>query len=239
MACISTPIPALDAENLTLFHTTDPQLSNAPVLIFYGPSTTGNSTRNSSRIEVHIFSVAGFQSYPCVTVSPNSHLYSAVNCLPQEKQGDEVCRGLAFSLLKYFSELPDAVKAALKMSSGLARPKGVGIAPTLFDALHASNIADRLVKVENQGDVVKSLESALTEHYISHVDVDVVLPPDTITSLPEEPAEEDDAGDDMQEDPSLKCYGEYAPLVKLFGPTVFVPTSKLRRAPSKPTTLNR
>lgn len=40
-------------------------------------------------------------------------------------------------------------------------------------------------------------------------------------------------------DPTLRQYGGYTPLVKLLGEPVFLPTTKLRRAPSKPTSLNR
>ncbi|KAI9787149.1 MAG: hypothetical protein M1839_003384 [Geoglossum umbratile] len=238
MACITAPLPALSSESLTLFYTVDPLLSNSPILVFHGPSTTTNSTLNSSRIQAHVFTPAGFQTYPRITISPSSPLYAAVNHLPREQQGDEVCRGLAVSLLKYFSELPDVVKTALAKSSVLGRGRnGGGPAPVMFDEMHAGDLASRMVKVENISDVIRDIKAGLAERALSHVDLDVVLPLGSISDIQtQENAGEDD---DIDEDPSLRRYGEYAPLIKVLGTPAFIPTSKLRRAPSKPTSLGR
>ena len=227
---------ALSLDEVKLYYTADPYLSNLPVLIFHGPSTTTNSTFNSSRIQVHIFTAAGFQSYPRITISPNSPLYDSVNHLPRERQGDEICRGLAFGLFKYFKELPDGVKSNLILQSANSRGKRPGSAPTLFCEQHAADIASSMSKVENVAEVLRNIESALQPQNISYVDIDLVLPPGSII-----PFHEDDHDATMEEeefpDPTLKQYGAYAPLVKLFGEISFLPTSKLRRAPSKP--LNR
>ncbi len=107
MAVVKPAPPALTGE-LSLFHTTDPLLSNSPVLVFHGPAATIGAT--SSRVQVHIFTPAGCGSYPRLAVSPNSPYYTAVSNLPREEQGDEVIRGLAFGLKKYFAELSDALK---------------------------------------------------------------------------------------------------------------------------------
>ncbi|KAH0569232.1 hypothetical protein GP486_000049 [Trichoglossum hirsutum] len=237
MACITTPLPALSPESLTLFYTVDPLLSNSPILVFHGPSTTINSTLNSSRIQAHVFTPAGFQTYPRITISPSSPLYAAVNHLPREQQGDEVCRGLAVSLLKYFSEMPEVVKAALSKSV-LGRGRNGVPVPAMFDEVHAGDLASRMVKVENISDVIRDIRAGLAERALSHVDMDVVLPPGSISDPQDkEGAIEDDEG--IDEDPSLCRYGKYAPLVKLLGTPAFIPTSKLRRAPSKPTSLVR
>jgi len=228
---------ALSQDEVGLFYATDAHLANLPVLIFHGPSTTTNSTHNSSRIQVHVFTAAGFQSYPRITISPNSPFYQSVNHLPREKQGDEICRGLAFGLLKYFKELPEVVKSALIFQSANSPRKRPGSAPTMFGEQHAAGIASSMVKVENIGELLQDMQAALRPQHMNHVDIDLVLPPGTISPFSEdvdEPMEDDEVLD-----PALKQYGSYSPLVKLFGEVTFLPTSKLRRAPSRPTSLNR
>ncbi|KAH6662978.1 hypothetical protein B0J14DRAFT_281273 [Halenospora varia] len=231
----------LAQDQVSLYYTTDAYLSNLPVLIFHGPSTTSNSTLNSSRIQVHIFTAAGFQSYPRITISPNSPFYQSVNHLPREKQGDEICRGLAFGLLKYFKELPEVVKSGLILQSANSRGKRPASAPALFGEQHAAEVVASMVKVENIADIMGDIEAALLPQNIHHVDIDLVLPPGSIAPFQEEADEhmDDHMEDEEPQDPTLKQYGMYAPLVKLFGEVAFLPTSKLRRAPSKPTSLNR
>ena len=228
---------ALSPEHLKLYYTTDAQLGHLPVLVFHGPSTTANSTLNSSRIQVHVFTAAGFQSYPRITVSPNSPFYQSVNYLPREKQGEEICRGIAFGLLKYFSELSEVVKSSLLIQSASSRGKRSGSAPNLFAEQHAADIAASMTRVENIGEILQDIEAALRPQSINHVDVDLVLPPGSIAEFQEELEEHMD--DDEIVDLTLRQYGAYAPLVKLFGEVTFLPTSKLRRAPSRPTSLNR
>ncbi|KAL2070272.1 hypothetical protein VTL71DRAFT_13298 [Oculimacula yallundae] len=229
---------ALSQDEVTLYYTTDTNLGHLPVLIFHGPSTTTNSTLNSSRIQVHVFTAAGFQSYPRITISPNSPFYQSVNHLPREKQGDETCRGIAFGLLKYFKELPEVVKSGVIVQSASSRGKRPGSAPTLFAEQHAADLAASMVRVENIEEVLRDIEAALRPQNIQHVDVDLVLPPGSIAPF-EEVDPEDEMDDSAFLDPTLKQYGAYSQLVKLFGEVAFLPTSKLRRAPSKPTSLNR
>ncbi len=235
MVLISAAPPALSPDIVTLYYTSD-SLLDAPILIFHGPSTTTNSTLNSSRIQAHIFTPAGFQSYPRLTISPNSPLYAAVDHLPREKQGDEICRGLAVTLLKYFAEMPEIVKSKLVEQASLGRPGGV--APRMFDEMHAGDLASRMVKVENLVEVISDVQAALVEKTVSWIDVDFVLPQGSI-GPPKMTEEEAVGNEDAGDDPSLSLYGSYAPLVKVFGAPAFLPTSKLRRAPSKPTAINR
>jgi hypothetical protein len=235
MVQVTESLASLSTDTVSLYYTTDPQLSNLPLLVFHGPSTTTNSTLNSSRIQLHILTAAGFQNYSRLTISPNSPFYTAVDHLPRDRQGDEICRGLAFGLSKYFKELPEVVKSGLIAQSAHSRGRRPDSAPTLFDEQHAANIASTMVYVENVEEVIKDVEAALSTQYISHVDIDLVLPPGSISALNED--QDVELEDDETFDPSLKQYGEYAPLVKLFGEVAFLPTSKLRRAPSK--ALNR
>ncbi|OBT81925.1 hypothetical protein VE02_09681 [Pseudogymnoascus sp. 03VT05] len=236
MVQLPSGLTALSVTDVGLYHTTDPLLSNLPLLIFHGASTTTNATLSSSRIQIHVLSAAGFTSYPRLTVSPNSPLYDVVNALPREWQGDEVCRGLAFGLMKYFEEMPPAVKTALIVQSSNTRGRRPGSVPTLFGRQHAANLASSLVKVDNVAEVIADLEAGIQSQALSHVDVDLVLPPGSITSLPDVQAEDID---DEAADSTHLQYGPYAPLVRQFGEPAFIPTSKLRRAPSKPTSLNR
>lgn len=230
---------ALSPEHVTLYHTTDPLLGHLPILIFQGSSTTANYTFNSSRVQVHIYSPAGFQSFPRLTISPNSPFYNVVNYLPREFQGDEVTRALAFGLFKYFSELHDTVKAHIRHQFPTTRGRRPGSSPSLFGEQHAADIAKNMVRSEASVDVIQKLHNALQTQHINNVDVDLVLPPGSILPLQPEDYEEIPEDEEDLMDPTLRQYGMYAPLVKLFGEPVFMPTSRLRRAPSKPTALNR
>ncbi|KAG9254294.1 uncharacterized protein F5Z01DRAFT_622298 [Emericellopsis atlantica] len=229
---------ALSPEHLALYHVSDPHLGHLPILIFHGPSTTANYTLNSSRVQVHVFTPAGFSSFPRLTISPNSASYSVVNHLPREFQGDEVYRGLAFGLFKYFTELPDGVKTYLR-NLYPTRARGPDSGPALFGDQHAASLVSSVTKSENTAEVVAALNAALQTQHVSNVDLDFVLPPGAIVPL--QPADLEDVPDDEDDilDPTLRQYGGYTPLVKVLGEPVFLPTSRLRRAPSKPTALNR
>ncbi|KAK5987999.1 hypothetical protein PT974_12135 [Cladobotryum mycophilum] len=229
---------ALSPEHVSLYHAADPLLGHLPVLIFHGPSTTANYTHNSSRVQVHVLSPAGFQSFPRITISPSSPFYSVVNYLPREFQGDEVYRGLAFGLYRYFTELPDNVKNHLKTIYA-PRGKRPGSAPALFGPEHAADLVETMVKSENTAEVIATLDEALQTQHVSNVDIDFILPPGAIVPLQSADLEEVPDDEDDILDPTLRQYGGYTPLVKLFGEPVFLPTTKLRRAPSKPTPLNR
>ncbi|KAK2004363.1 RhoGEF domain-containing protein [Colletotrichum falcatum] len=230
---------ALPAEHLTLYHATDPLLGHLPILLFHGPSTTANYTLNSSRVQIHIYSPAGFQSFPRLTIQPNSPFYTVVNHLPREWQGDEVYRGLAFGLYKYFQELPEVAKNHLKNTYPTTRGRRPGSSPALFGEQHAADLVKDMVKSENAAEVLETLRAALQTQHLSNVDVDFVLPPGSILPLQTEDLEELPEDEDDLLDPTLRQYGGYMPLVKALGEPVFLPTSRLRRAPSKPTSLNR
>ncbi|CAO2654879.1 Nn.00g116120.m01.CDS01 [Neocucurbitaria sp. VM-36] len=233
MVVINPEPAALSAEDLSLFYTTDELLSNSPVLIFYGPTATSTQATHS-RIQTHVFTPAGLQSFARLIISPTATFYNAVTCLPREEQGDEICRGLAFSLYKYFVELPPEIKHAWeKRYSSMGH---LPSAPKMFSESHAAIIAAKMVKVENVADVIVDVRHALGEQTLSWIDLDVVLPQGSIQKVEtRESAQFDESEDDI----SQQRYGQYAPIVKLFGETAFLPTSRLRRAPSKPTALNR
>ncbi|KAH6614214.1 hypothetical protein C7974DRAFT_404706 [Boeremia exigua] len=224
---------ALPAADLSLFHATDELLSNSPVLIFYGPTSTSAQTTNS-RIQTHVFTPAGFSSYARLIVSPTASFYNAVTCLPREEQGDEICRGLAFSLFKYFVELPAEVKSAWERR--YSTRANMHMAPALFTEQHAAIVAAKMVKVENVEDVIVDVRHALGEQTLSWVDLDVVLPQGSIQKVDlRESAQFEEPDDDHLE----QQYGPYAPVIRLFGESTFLPTSRLRRAPSKASQLNR
>ncbi|PVI03151.1 hypothetical protein DM02DRAFT_652772 [Periconia macrospinosa] len=234
MVVVNPEPAALSASDLSLFYATDELLCNSPVLIFYGPTTTSTHATHS-RIQAHVFTPAGLQNFARLIISPTAAFYAAVTCLPREEQGDEICRGLAFSLFKYFAELPSDVKAVWESRyTTLGR---LPSAPKLFTESHAAIIAARMVRVENVADVITDVRHALGEQTLSWLDLDLVLPQGSIKQpdSSRESAQFDDSEDDLLN----QRYGSYAPLVKLFGDSAFLPTSKLRRAPSRPTALNR
>jgi hypothetical protein len=235
---IINPAPAaLSPADLSLFYTTDELLSNSPILIFYGPTATSTHATHS-RIQAHIFTPAGLHNYARLIISPTAAFYSAVLCLPREEQGDEICRGLAFSLYKYFAELPAEVKHVWEAQSNYSLGR-LPSAPALFSDAHAAMVAARMVRVENVPEVISHVRNALGEQTLSWVDLDIVLPQGVIqkpSSNQRDSAPFDD-GDDNDAD--QQRYGEYTALLKLFGESAFLPTSRLKRAPSKPTGLNR
>ncbi|GLA20560.1 hypothetical protein AnigIFM62618_009135 [Aspergillus niger] len=236
MATVSTAPSDLPLEQLSLYHASDPYLSS--IFIFYGPVATANATVSSSRIQAHILTPAGFQSYPRITVSPAAPLYAAVNHLPREKQGDEVSRGLAVSMLKYFAELSDPAKECLQTFARAGKP-GLRL-PKLFDEMHAAEIANRMTKIEHTADIVRDIRGAFQERKVPWVDIDVVLP-NGVIQPPTQPDNDDDVHDgnaDLYDVPDLH-YGRYTALVRSLGAPMFLPTSRLKRAPSQPTNLSK
>lgn len=231
MATIIPAPPAL-AGDLTLFHTTDPLLANSPVLVFHGPAATLGAT--SSRIQVHIFTPAGQASYTRLSVSPASPFYTAVSNLPREEQGDEVCRGLAFALKKYFTELPENLRARWCDSARVAASS----LTALYGDAHVAILATRMNRVENADKVLRDLAEAYGEQHLSWCGVDVVLPPGTMQEVTERPESAESDEPEARQLLKLK-FGRYADLVAEFGPCAFLPTKRLKRAPSRANTLGR
>ena len=232
MVMITPALPALSPDIVSLYYTRDTLLDNLPILIFYGPSITANSTHNSSRIQAHVYSLAGFQSFARLTVAPTSPVYAAVHHLPTEKQGDEVYRGLAVGLLSYFAGIPKSTKEALKDLVARRRPNR--LAPAMFDEMHAGDLASKMIKIDDSRDCIAYTMSALSSQIISWVDMDVVLPPGTIERVvsTQEADQIPSIGDDGL---PLYKYGELTALVTSLGSPTFLPSSKLKRAPSRPT----
>ncbi|CAD6580792.1 MAG: hypothetical protein ASARMPREDX12_000267 [Alectoria sarmentosa] len=236
MITLSAAPPALSSSNLSLYYAKDALLENLPILVFYGPSTTGNSTQNSSRIQVHIYSLAGFQTFPRLTVAPTSPLYAAVNKLSAEQQGDEICRGLAVSLLSYFAGLPKTMKTSLRERVAAHRPNRT--APMMFDEMHAADLAAIMVEVEDRSETANHVMSALTSQVLSWVDMDIILPSGTIQRAKSSDGEDNTLLFDNDGLP-LYHYGQYTPIIESLGSATFLPTSKLQRAPSRPTAHSR
>ena len=236
MITLSPQLPELSADELSLYYTQDDHLEGLPVFIFYGPSITGNSTQNSSRIQAHIYSIAGFHSFPRLTVAPTSPLYAAVNHLPSEQQGDEVSRGLAVSLLSYFAALPKEVKTILRTRAASRRPNGM--APMMFDEMHAGDLAATMEELEPKAELTAYLTSALSTQTLSWVDMDVVLPEGTIRRATSDTLQGQEPLFDRDGLP-LYHYGQYNAIIEALGSPAFLPTSKLQRAPSRPTVQNK
>ena len=236
MALLSPGFPTLTPDVVSLYYTKDPLLENLPFLVFYGSSTTSNATRSSTRVQAHVYSLAGFQSFPRLTISPTSPLYAAVNHLPLDKQGDEICRGLAVSLLSYFAGLSGPTKDVIKELAGRRRPNRM--APAMFDEMHAGELASNMVKADNGDGIIRQLSTAMIQQTLSWIDVDLVLPDGTIQRAvtQEGPDLVPAFGDDGL---PLYHFDKYDLIIKHLGHPAFLPTSKLRRAPSRPTAHSR
>jgi hypothetical protein len=228
------PLP-LDCQVVSCYYAKDPLIGNLPVIVFHGPSTTTNSTLNSSRIQAHIFSLAGYQVFPRLTIAPTSPLYSAVHLLPEEQQGDEIARGLAISLLKYFSEIPNAVRQCILDLVTVGRPDEK--APPMLDGAHAADLASRMEKLENGSHIATHLLTALAHKSLSWTDVDVILPRDSVAKVvtPDSLADLEEKSAFVDDGRPLIDYGKFTEIVELFGSPSFLPTSRIRRAPSRPT----
>ncbi|MCJ1282921.1 hypothetical protein MMC26_002247 [Xylographa opegraphella] len=132
--------------------------------------------------------------------------------------------------------MPKEVKAALREMAAIGQPDST--APAMFDEIHAGHLASKMVRIDNTVDVANYVASALAEKSLSWTDVDVILPPGSIAGIEQSNDPEDkflyaDDGRPMVD------YGKYEDLVKLFGSPTFLPTSKLKRAPSRPTAMSR
>lgn len=202
------------------------------MLIFYGPSTTGNSTQNSSLVQAHVYTLAGFQTFPRLTISPSSRFYAAVDHLPEDQRRDEVFRGLAVSMLSYFAALSTSLKSSLREVVARRRPNRS--APEMFDEMHAGELVSRMVKVDDAVETVNAITSALRTRSMSWLDIDIVLPPQTITRIMSPDGSEHSTSFDEDGLPLYK-YGDFDHLINSMGSPAFLPTSKMRRAPSKPT----
>ncbi|KAB8416430.1 hypothetical protein FH972_024949 [Carpinus fangiana] len=227
---VVVPPTSLSREALFAFHATDHALSDAPIMVLYGPSSTSQATPGSSRIQCHIFTPAGLQSYPRLAISPSSGLYSAVNQLPRAEQGDEVSRALAYSLFKYFSELPEQVRDGwVRNSLSASKPSS---ALRLFSDAHAAELTTRMKRMDNPTQVIEALQLAFQSQSVSYLDVDVVLPNGSISA-------DDRSLEQSQDQSESRSYGQYTPLIEALGEWAFLPTSRVRRAPSRATAANR
>lgn len=270
MVHLPSSLAEIKVGDVSLFYCVDPNLGNLPLLIFYGLSTSTATTSNA-RIQVHIIHPAGAWSQPRLTVSPNSPIYDVVSYMDPFWQSDEVCRGLAYGINKFFGELSDGIKKAVitrnieassKRRSGSGTPQRdtpqrstpqrsdqrrgyrdrseTPTTPTqspsveLFSKQHAANLACSLVRIENVAEVLKDVEAGFRQQFLSNLDIDLVLPPGSIRPLSEGRNPE---GDDEDFDEDKHQYGVYSALVKQFGEGCFLPTTKIKRAPSR--ALNR
>jgi len=121
------------------------------ILVFYWPVQSVGSLASTSRIRTTILSAAGFKSFGAFSVAPNSSYYSAVHKLPEDKQRDDVCRGIAFALCRYFSEVPSEVKSAIEDEN---IHHGVG---HRWGQTHAAQVTCRMGKVINVEEVIEAL----------------------------------------------------------------------------------
>lgn len=235
MVTINTSLTDLPLEQLSLYHVVDPYLTS--VFIFYGSVATTNSSTSSTRNQAHIFSAAGLRSYPRIIASPAAPLYSAVHHLPREKQGDEVYRGVAVSFLKYFKDIPQAVQQCLKQVAKTG--KSSGRFPRLFEETHAADLVNRMVKINNTSEIVRDLRLAYDERKAPWIDIDVILPSGSI--VPPTPQDQGETSTDeaLDDNASSGQYGKFTSLIEAFGNPIFLPTSRLRRAPSQPTNLSK
>jgi hypothetical protein len=134
----------------TIYYAEDPPYLPR-ILIFYWPVQAVGSLSSTSRIRATILSAAGFKSFGAFSIAPSSSYYSAVHKLPDDKQRDDVSRGIAFALCRYFSEVPADVKNAITDEN---LKEGVGLK---WGQSHAAQVTSRMNKVTNPAEVIEAL----------------------------------------------------------------------------------
>ena len=139
------------SEPPTIYYAEDPPYLPR-ILIFYWPVQAVGSLASTSRIRTTILSAAGFKSFGAFSVAPSSSYYSAVHKLPDDKQRDDVSRGIAFALCRYFSEVPADVKNAITDEN---LKEGIGLK---WGQSHAAHITCRVSKVTNPHEVLEALK---------------------------------------------------------------------------------
>ena len=222
---------AFQSADLSLFYATDRSLGDLPVLVFYGASTTVNSTLNNSRIQVHVYSLAGFRSFPRVTIAPTSALYTAVTHLPTELQGDEVYRGLAIGLLSYFRSIPTAKASALKDLA--ACNHGRHASADIFNEIHAAQLAAQMADSCRASEIAESLKILSLPQTSSWIDLDVIVPAGIIQNLLRRDGEvaTDSIDDSHDLDPLLSR--SYRSMIETFGEPALLSGGKLKRGSSR------
>ncbi|RMZ89706.1 hypothetical protein DV736_g3067, partial [Chaetothyriales sp. CBS 134916] len=148
LAALSTLLNCTDTP--TVYYAEDPPYLPR-ILFFYWPVQAVGSLGSTSRIRTTILSAAGFRSFGAFSVAPSSGYYSAVHKLPDDKQRDDVARGIAFALCRYFSEVPQAIKNAITDEN---LKEGVGLK---WGQTHAAQITCRMSKVLNVDEIIEAL----------------------------------------------------------------------------------
>ena len=133
----------------TIYYAEDPPYLPR-ILVFYWPVQAVGSLASTSRIKTTILSAAGFKSFSPFSIAPSSSYYSAVHKLPHDKQRDDVSRGIAFALFRYFSEVSAEVKNAI-MEENLQGEVGLKWGQT-----HAAQVTCRMSKVINTDEVLQA-----------------------------------------------------------------------------------
>ncbi|RMZ76964.1 hypothetical protein DV737_g4585, partial [Chaetothyriales sp. CBS 132003] len=148
LAALSTLLNCTDAP--TVYYAEDPPYLPR-ILFFYWPVQAVGSLGSTSRIRTTILSAAGFRSFGAFSVAPSSGYYSAVHKLPDDKQRDEVARGIAFALCRYFSEVPQAIKNAITDEN---LKEGIGLK---WGQTHAAQITCGMSRVLNVDEIIEAL----------------------------------------------------------------------------------
>lgn len=222
---------ALQSTDLSLFYAIDRSLGDLPVLVFYGPSTIVNSTLNNSRIQVHVYSIAGFRSFPRLTIAPTSALYTAVTHLPIDFQGDEVYRGLAIGLLNYFRSIPTAKASALKDLAACNHEKHAS--RDIFNEIHAGQLAAQMTESYLGGEIAESLKIPSLPRTSSWVDLDVIVPAGIIQQFLRR--DQEVASDSVDNSHGLNplLSRSYRSMIETFGEPALLSGGKLKRGSSK------
>ncbi|KAF8446975.1 hypothetical protein BDZ91DRAFT_803284 [Kalaharituber pfeilii] len=183
-----------------------------------GPTLIFIDIQPNGIMESHIFTIAGYKHYPRLMLNHTNPAYqSAVSYLSTTKQGSELHRGLAITIMRFFMEMPHKLRYVaqeynLQNDKMNNKYDNWSVIPIPFEGQHAADLAGRMSQVESSKFLPDFLV-ALGSRTLSWLDLDVVVRGGTFKSEEEFP-------------PAIKR------LMKLFGEPTCLPSAKLQRTPS-------
>ncbi|RPB21530.1 hypothetical protein L211DRAFT_889724 [Terfezia boudieri ATCC MYA-4762] len=185
-----------------------------------GPVLMAISIQPTGGVVSHIFTIIGYKHYRNFVANyTNPEYKAAVAQLPQARQGSEIFRGLAITLVKYFSDLPTKVRQTVheyhlqNEKTNAHKYDNWRVLPAAFESEHAAALVAQLYPVEEPKKLIEDIECALTSRFLNWLDVDIVL--------------RGGAYDNEEQLPQTTTR-----LINLFGEQTCLPSARLQRAPS-------
>ncbi|KAI5807263.1 hypothetical protein DFH27DRAFT_312028 [Peziza echinospora] len=145
-----------------------------------GPALIFIDIQQNGMVTSHIYTIAGYKYYsPLVMNHTNPAYQSALSHLPIVKQGSELYRGFAITIMKFFMEMPNRLQWAiqdynLQNDKGHKSYESGSVIPVAFEGQHAADLAGRMYQADNPKFVYDLIE-ALSTKRLPWMDLDIVI----------------------------------------------------------------